>query len=198
MNIQYLGSSYGGWKIDLDSINDGDTIIDGGLGEDISFDIELLKLKKVRIIGIDPTEKSHRFMEGNTQYGIELIKAAIEKEGIEKVEMFKNSNPNYVSESVNSNHSMSKNESYLAPVVNLKNLISEYNPSLIKLDIEGSEYNVYKDCVGVKQICIEFHHHCINGISISDTNNVIDYLKGNGYEVIASTPNYQEVTFLKK
>jgi len=29
MNKKYLGTTYGGWTIDLDSISDGDTIICG-------------------------------------------------------------------------------------------------------------------------------------------------------------------------
>ena len=40
--------------IDLDSINNGDVIICGGVGEDISFEEELLKYKDITIIEIDP------------------------------------------------------------------------------------------------------------------------------------------------
>ena len=116
MKLQHLGSNYGGWTIDIDSINDGDTIIDAGLGEDVS----------------------------------------------------------------------------------IKTLITDYNPSLIKLDIEGSEYEVLSDCVGVKQICVEFHHNQISTITINDTMDKINMLKNNGYTIIHTTPNYQEVTFLKK
>jgi hypothetical protein len=76
-------------------------------------------------------------------------------------------------------------------------LIELYNPSFIKIDIEGSEYNVYEDCLGVKQICIEFHHHCISNKNIDDTMEIINFFKKNGYRLIDSTNNYHEVTLLK-
>jgi endonuclease YncB( thermonuclease family) len=82
MNKKYLGTTYGGWTVDLDSISDGDTIICGGVGEDISFEKELIKEKNLNIIEIDPTPKSHRFMENvesDFLKGVEFIKKAIEK-----------------------------------------------------------------------------------------------------------------------
>jgi hypothetical protein len=77
-------------------------------------------------------------------------------------------------------------------------LIEDHNPSVIKLAIEGSEYNVYKECIGVKQVCIEFHHHCIDGKNFMDTMNIVNHFISNGYEVIDNRQNYQEVSFLKK
>ena len=64
MNKQFLGTDYGGWVLDVDSVNDGDTIISGGIGTDISFDREISKLKNVTIIMVDPTEKSHNYLAG--------------------------------------------------------------------------------------------------------------------------------------
>ena len=40
-----VGTQYGGWCIDLDLIPEKSTIISAGVGEDISFDKELIKLK---------------------------------------------------------------------------------------------------------------------------------------------------------
>ena len=37
MNKKYLGAEYGGCEVDLDSIEEGDIIINAGLGEDLSF-----------------------------------------------------------------------------------------------------------------------------------------------------------------
>ena len=82
MNIQYLGTEYGGWAIDLDEISDGDVVIDAGLGEDISFLEDLNRNKKVEIIGVDPTEKSHLFVSKKGMSNLTLIKKAIAKKGI--------------------------------------------------------------------------------------------------------------------
>ena len=200
MNIKYLGTQYGGWVIDIDSINDGDTIICGGTGEDISFEEELMKFKKVRIIEVDPTEKSHRFLESKmAQYGnIELIKAAIEKDGLDTIKLHKNKRPDHVSESIFDQHMSVKDsgESYETKVESLKNLIKTYNPSYVKIDIEGSEYNVYEELLGINQISIEFHHHCIPSKTLQDTKNVLNLFLVNGYSII-NNRNFHEVTLLK-
>lgn len=199
MNIKYLGTQYGGWVVDLDSINDGDTIICGGAGEDISFEEALLKHKNVKIIEVDPTEKSHRFLEKKMDeiQNIELIKRAIETTDKNKITLHKNKNPNHVSESIFDGHmSVNSLEKYDVDTISITELIKEYNPSYIKIDIEGSEYNVYKELLGVNQISIEFHHHCINSKSLDDTLNVIRFFLDNGYRIIDNR-NYHEITLIK-
>jgi hypothetical protein len=53
------------------------------------------------------------------------------------------------------------------------------------MDIEGAEYDVIYECVGVKQICVEFHHHCIPSKPKSETDKCIKFMIDNGYSVIA-------------
>lgn len=198
MNIKYLGTEYGGWSVDLDLINDGDFIIDAGLGEDVSFLEDLLELKSVNIIGVDPTEKSHIFLEKKNLNNFFLIKKCIAKDGVEEVEMFKNKNPDHVSESYFIDHSSIKEiEKYKVGCISLKNLIKEYNPSLIKIDIEGAEYDVLEECYGAKQICVEFHHHCIPSKTTSDTNKCLEFFTSRGYKIIA-THLGREFTLVKE
>lgn len=198
MNIKYLGTEYGGWSIDLDLITEGDFIIDAGLGEDVSFLEDLLNLKSVNIIGIDPTEKSHKFLEKKNLNNFSLIKKCVAKEGVKEIEMFKNKNPDHVSESYFIDHSSIKEvEKYKAECISLKYLIREYNPSLIKIDIEGAEYDVLEECYGVKQICVEFHHHCIPSKTISDTNRCLEFFTSRGYKIIA-THLEREFTLVKE
>ena len=44
--MQYLGTEYGGWLVDLDLIPERSTIVSAGIGEDISFDLELIRQKR--------------------------------------------------------------------------------------------------------------------------------------------------------
>lgn len=196
MTKKYLGTQYGGWTIDLDSINDGDVIIDGGLGEDISFLEELLKYKKVTIIGVDPTKKSHTYVESKNLSNFHLVKGAIYKTSNTFLKFYTNKNPNHVSESYLPDHSSISNDFYHVNTISLQDLIKEYSPSFIKLDVEGAEYELFNEPIDVKQICVEFHHHCTNK-TITDTLNVVNKIKSFGYNVIHSTPNSHEVTFLK-
>jgi FkbM family methyltransferase len=197
MNIRHLGTNYGGWTIDLDSINDGDIIIDAGLGEDISFDLKLNEIKKIKIIGIDPTPKSHNYIQNLNIENLELIKKAIDVEDKKIIKMYKNSNPDWVSESSHIDHlNVSENSFYEVETISLKSLIKNYNPSLVKLDIEGTEYDVLEQCIGVKQICVEFHHKQLKNRDINDTLNLITIMENNGYQKLHTTSDYQEVTFL--
>ncbi len=202
MNIKYLGTQYGGWVVDLDSINDGDFIICGGMGEDISFEEELLNNKKVKIVEVDPTKKSHLFFEKKLSENkelsnnITLVKSAIESNSENKVKIFKNKFPDYVSESVNNNHSYVHDDYYEVDVITISDLIKTYKPSFIKLDIEGSEYNVIEECIGIKQVCVEFHHHCLSDKTFEDTISIVNKFLENNYQIIDNRQNYQEVTFL--
>ncbi len=197
MNKVYLGTTYGGWEIDIDNIKNGDTIIDAGLGEDISFLEDLLKLKNVNIIGIDPTEKSHRFVESKNIDSLKLVKKAIAPFGTKNVKIFKNSNPNHVSESYYIEHGSVMSDFYEVDTISFREIIEKHNPSFIKMDIEGAEYDVLLECIGVNQICVEFHHHCMSNKDIADTNNIINIFIENGYEIISNINNI-EFTLLKK
>lgn len=195
----HLGTDYGGWTIDINDVKDGDTVLDLGLGEDISFSQELAALRNVNIIGIDPTEKSHRYVESLQNAPITLIKKAVAKDGINAITMHRNRNPLHVSESFISTHHAVGNDSYEVDCISIKSLRDGYpNISLIKMDIEGGEYDVLDECIGVKQLCVEFHHFCINGITISDTNACIKKLLDNGYEILDKNQQATEFTFRLK
>jgi FkbM family methyltransferase len=57
-NISYLGSNYGGWSY-KNSINiKNKFIISAGLGEDASFDIELISKHNCKVIAVDPTPRA--------------------------------------------------------------------------------------------------------------------------------------------
>lgn len=110
--------------------------------------------------------------------------------------MHKNRNPSHVSESFMPHHHAVGAESYEIDCISIKELRDQYpNISLIKMDIEGGEYDVLHECIGVKQICVEFHHFCIDHISINETNACIRDLIDNGYEVLDKNHNGTEFTF---
>jgi len=54
-NILFFGSNYGGWSFLKNNYLKKKYIISAGLGEDASFDVELIRKYKCKIIVVDPT-----------------------------------------------------------------------------------------------------------------------------------------------
>jgi FkbM family methyltransferase len=192
-----LGTKYGGNRVDLDLIPEGSTIISAGVGEDISFDLELIRLKGCRIIGIDPTEKSKRYILSKFQNllikpdnFVFINKALVSNDRAgQKLKMYVNKNPKHVSDSEVSSHRAASNKFYMADTITLNELFSKYeNISLIKLDIEGSEYKMIDDVIAsnVQQTSIEFHHSC-SGYSSGDTEAAAKSIVSSGYYRFGNT-----------
>jgi FkbM family methyltransferase len=185
MNIKHLGSQYGGYHIDIDSINDGDNILSLGVGTDYSFDIDLYNLKPVNIIAVDPTEKSLQYHIQNGPEYISFINKAVYIEDSCLIDLYKNKNPSYVSDSIDAEIKDVSSDKYQVKTVSIKTLVSTYDPSLIKMDIEGAEYLVYEQCFGVKQVCLESHDYRTDRDDSRD-KKMIDRFLENGYDLICN------------
>jgi len=204
--IEYIGTDYGGWLLDLDLVSVGSTIISAGVGEDISFDLGLIERRACKVIGIDPTIKSHNYIESMSLPGdFVLIKKALGTTSGSIIKFFKNKNPHHVSESILSTHNSVNNfDYYLAETIDMQSLFDTYkNISVIKMDIEGSEYEVLKSLNtipdSVRQICVEFHHFCTDKTT-EDTREIIDILGNHGFVNYTEKPSSKplaELTFWK-
>ena len=56
--VKFLGTPYGGWYLSEKSLPKIPIVLSAGVGEDISFDIELLNKYNCKVYLIDPTPKS--------------------------------------------------------------------------------------------------------------------------------------------
>lgn len=183
--MQRLGSSYGGWWIATDGLKDTPlTVLSFGLGEDISFDLEVLKNYNAKVYGFDPTPKSIKYVESmHMPDGFELYKYALaEKNGFLSFNLPENKD--HVSGSLESIDSDSIIE---VECKSLKAICQEFNIGtidILKMDIEGSEYKVIQDMVDSKifpqQILVEYHHF-FDSFSNNDTKESIKLLLDNGY-----------------
>jgi FkbM family methyltransferase len=197
-----IGTEYGGWTVDLDLIPYGSTVISAGVGEDISFDLGLINLKNCNVIGIDPTEKARRYVENNKNEHIDFIQKALYSESNKKIKIYKSSNPDWVSESLTpSHHTVTPSQFYEAETISVQDLLNNYkNVSVLKMDIEGAEYEVLNSIskLDIPQICVEFHHFCTDFTS-DDTEKCIKHLQRMGYVLAHSTSGcgaVKEVTFV--
>jgi len=201
VKFELVGTQYGGWCVALDLIPEGSTIISAGVGEDVSFDKEMIRLKKCKVIGLDPTEKSFKYINENPVDNFQFVRKALSHTK-EKIKIYKNHNPDWVSESILRSHNMVSDDFYEAESTTLPELLEKYpDVSLIKMDIEGSEYELIENLSELKvpQVCVEFHHFCSDK-TWEDTKRCILKMGEIGYKRFLEKPNsqqkYTELTFI--
>ncbi len=193
MPITHIGNEYSGWHVDLQRIPRCSTIISAGVGTDESFALALIEQRDVYVIGIDPGEQAQEYTDhlGETHYT--FIRGALTPGG-RLATLYKNRAHAHGSESCHPDHRVAGAETYQSLGIHLGTLVAEHRPSLIKLDIEGAEYDVFEDCFGVDQVCIEFHHGIVSSISDGDTLIVVEAFEKRGYQLLHQTDN-REYTF---
>ena len=156
-NIIFLGSNYGGWSF-LDEKNlENKTIVSAGLGEDASFDVELINRYKCKIIAVDPTpraidhynkiiksagnRKTYSYKEGGNQaistYDLTninsknfiLVKKGLHNFDSEELKFFAPPNKNHVSYSiVDWQNNYKKSSDFIKiKTITVKSILKEFN-----------------------------------------------------------------------
>jgi FkbM family methyltransferase len=62
---------------------------------------------------------------------------------------------------------------------NINTIIDTYNPTCIKMDVEGGEYEILpaiKDWTNINQIILEFHHAHLNDITKEKFHKILELL----------------------
>lgn len=174
--IKWIGSKYGGWNIDLDRIPIGSTVISAGLGNDITFDEELIRWRQCTIIGIDSTNLTRETVNKRKPKNFVLIRKVLYTTSYVKMMNQRTNGATIYSEKAN----------LIVPCITLECLLNDYkNVSVIKMNIEGAEYHVLMDLknVAVPQILVRFHHRKDNvPFDYNDTQAIISKVCRLGYK----------------
>lgn len=197
---QRMGSKYGGWWIDTDLLtNKKPLLIDCGLGKDISFPIEFLKKYNGYVVGIDPDPKSISYCEKILPKNMEIRSKAFWKKSGELIK-FHLARPNEeLPKGADGSGSILSSHDYVdggieieVHTICLSEILNSLNRSacnILKLDIEGAEYEVISDLISsgqvniVDQLLIEFHHG-VTHFNINDTNEILKKLESAGFKLI--------------
>ena len=200
--IKRYGTEYGGWFVDSDYLTDKSAVLDAGVGEDISFIIELQKIKpKFTTWAIDPTQRAEKYVRALKLPRLHYLRAAISNT-LDPVTLYKNKIQGHVSDSICSNHwsvgsSQYKIESVTIPWIKKAAESFGLSLDLVKLDVEGAEYDLIDDLIGIKQICIEFHHFCLSDKEVKDTLYCLTKIAKHGYRVLHHNRKCTEYTLLR-
>jgi FkbM family methyltransferase len=200
-NIKWLGNTYGGFYVNLSALNKNSIVYSFGMGEDISFDEELIEKIETKVYGFDPTPKSIKWVKKNKIKNFIFFDYGIgDKNEIAK--MYLPKNKDYVSGSVVKNYNLSK-EYVNIKIRTLDFVMKELKHNhidLLKLDIEGSEYDVLdyilNKNISVDQIIVEFHDRFLkNGKRLR--RKIINKLENKGYTLFAISRTFEEYSFMK-
>jgi len=188
MNMRRFGSHACGYTVALDLIPPGSTVLDAGVAEDTTFIEALQKAVDVQVIGIDPRDRAKAHVAKQVERGVlkdyTFIHGAVSPDGI--VVPLYEAPPAKMSRSTFSDHKNSQGTPKLVPGVDLRAVIKDVvgEVSLVKMDIEGGEYDTLQDCFGVPQIVVEFHHWDIRSLGPNDTCKKVQEVLQAGYRIV--------------
>jgi len=188
-NIEWIGDGVESKRVCMDLVPEGSVIISGGIGTNISFDVEMINKKGCILVVVDPSNMSQRYLQqfAHIPNFLYLKKALNYKAGI--IEFYEGDSGNgLMGATESSHHSVSKSIREVAKstceAITLQSLFDTYsNISYLKLDIEGGEYSILDSLqsLNIPQVSIEFHHFCSDSWSEEDTQKCIEKMNGWGY-----------------
>lgn len=182
--LKKIGSDWGGWIVDTDLIRKNSFILSAGLAHDITFDLGMLELDDtIKIIGIDPTDSSKN--------SVNNMPEKFKNRYIYIDKALYGSNQQICIGGEASSIINNKDGSIFDTIL-LNDVLDQYDVSILKMDIEGSEYSCINslNSLSVDQLCIEWHHWLGDMFTIQDTLSCINKIQSFGYtEVIRESEN---------
>lgn len=165
VDLERIGSRYGGWIVPCGSIHDGSICYLAGLGEDSSLD-RALASRGCKVYVFDPTPRA---IEHATTAFAGLANVTFLPVGLwsssASLRFFAPSDPGHVSHSI---VNLQKTKDWFeAKCQDLRSIMDRFahdRIDFLKLDIEGAEFEVLDDLIRGKMrpgsICVEFDQPC--------------------------------------
>lgn len=195
--------AYGAWHIILSGLNKDSIVYSFGVGEDASFDINLIERFSLDVYAFDPTPKSVSWVE-KQKFPDNFKMHCFGIAGIDgNVPFNPPENSDHVSHTILDRPTTEKS-AVVVPVKRLSTIMDELGHEridILKMDIEGAEYEVVNDIanssIRPKQILIEFHHRFPN-VGANRTVEAIEKVRSIGYELFSISETNEEYSFIYK
>jgi FkbM family methyltransferase len=199
----WFGNPHAGFYVYTRHLNTESIVYSFGVGEDISFDLELIKQIQCKVFAFDPTPKSIQFVQNKLNEKFIFHDIGISNKNGKEI-FYMPPDKKFVSGSTINRWGSTNDRNYIqVQMKTFGSIIKDLNHStidLIKMDIEGAEYDVIVDILStniyVKQIVVEFHHR-FSKEQLQKTKKTILKLRSAGYKLIAVSANKEEFTFLR-
>jgi FkbM family methyltransferase len=177
------------WAIRRELLRPGAVVISGGAGRDVSFEIELASRYGCQVFLFDPSPTGVETMarKENQHERLRFLPIGLAaRAGAVEFNLPENT--------VEGSYSRRRDALQTSTTTFSCTTVSEFareqrltKIDVLKLDIEGFEYDVLDEVLDaklpVRQICVEFHHF-LPGISVSQTLRCLWRLKRNGFNIV--------------
>ena len=201
-STETLGTVYGGHSVLTAVVEETPVVYSFGVGEDISFDLEMMKRFGAKIFACDPTPRAVTFIEGQDLSSDFSFKPVAVSDKNETLEFHPPANPTHVSHSTVQQHTAQEPLRVAAEsVASLMHGWGHQEISILKMDIEGAEYAVLEHMMqtGIKpqQILVEYHHF-FKDASVKQTRDSVELLKRHGYVIFDIDDRGHNYSFVRK
>ena len=207
LNIKRFGEEGYGFAVCCDKYDENKniTVYSFGIGEDLSFSQELSdRFEHCEIYAFDPTPKAIRYVEKYDKSRLKKFQffnyGLSNKSG--NIRFYLPKNPKYVSGSEYRISSVNEDESIQVEMRTLKQLMNmsgHNHVDLLKMDIEGSEFDVIPQflCEGIlpEQICVELHDRLMQD-GQKKRKELLRLMYEYGYKLIFMSESGEELTFV--
>lgn len=196
-----LGNVGVAWSLCPTSLSERSVIYSFGVGEDISFDLQLIERFGSVVHAFDPTPRSIEWIAKQSVPSNLHFHAF----GVAPYDGVCKFSPPFDQDHVS--YTVLKRESARPavdlPVQKLATIMSDLGHDkidLLKMDIEGAEYSVLADLltshIRVDQLLVEFHHR-FPEVGVNKTKAAIKALNAAGYRIFSVSPSGEELSFLQ-
>ena len=195
------GARSGVWTVCPDGITPGGVVYSFGVGDNIAWDLAMIRRFGVVVHAFDPTPASVRWVRGQTlpprfhfhAYGLAA------HDGVARFAAPRKAGAvNYTTAAA---PGRAGGAPVTAPVRRLSTIwrqLGRWPVQVLKMDIEGGEYEVIDDLltsgVPVRQMLIEFHHHWPS-VGMAKTVRAVRALESAGYQLFHISKRGLEFSF---
>ena len=182
-----LGTGYGGWLVPSSALGPQRVCYCFGVGEDISFDLELVRQYGCEVFAFDPTPRSATYVQGLEPLDprFHFVPVGVWSEAAE-LRFYEPKDASHVSHSV---VNLQRTTGYfIAQVDTVPALMRERGHNqlaVLKLDVEGAEHEALRPVLAaaldVEVICVEFDQPS----SVVDVLKTTRALRRAGYRLVA-------------
>ena len=183
----------GGWAYDVSRISESSVIVSFGLGEDVRFELDMIRDFDCQVFGFDPTPRSVNYVRNaasDPRFRAREV-ALSDYDGEIVFQRPPKSSSDQVSCSAYASYGDDSAECIRVPCLTLESALKSSgieHVDLLKLDIEGAEYCVLTQAIRmgwlsrIPQLLVEFHHF-LPGITARQTRNAVQELKKSGFRI---------------